>query len=300
MPGVSVAAQAVPYEQDEFSNYARGLSLTLSTGKDDKGGYLVPHHIITKFQDRLDELSPLRKIAKVETISTDSYEILKDKEDADCGWVQETQERKATKSPIFLKQKIDVHELYAKPIVTQKLLEDAMLDLEPWLIEKIAYKMAKTENEAFIHGDGQNKPKGISVYYNDIQKIQGRSVEEFIKASLSLKPRYLKTACFVMSHHGLSLVQTLKDPHTGHFLFQNSLQQSAPLTLLGYPIVVCEELARDNTIIFGSFYEGYQIIDRLGFSLLRDPFSCKPFVEFYARKRVGGDVVDTEAFCLIA
>ncbi|USO02780.1 MAG: phage major capsid protein [Alphaproteobacteria bacterium] len=248
----------------------------------------------------LEDISPIRKVARVETISTDSYELLSNEQDADCGWVQETEERRVTKSPMFKKQKIDVHELYAKPVVTQKLLEDAMIDLEPWLLEQIAYKMAKTENEAFTYGDGNNKPKGITTYSKDFLKIDGgRVVESFIKATLSLKPKYLRTACFAMSRAALALVQTLKDPHTGHFLFQNSLQESAPVTLLGYPIVICDEFEKDNTIIFGSFYEGYQIVDRLGFSLIRDPYSMKPFVEFYARKRVGGDVVDKEAFCLL-
>lgn len=290
---------AVQYDQDEFMNYARGLTLTLSTGKDEKGGYLVPKHIVTKFQELLEEVSPIRKVAKVDTISTDSIEILKSNGDADCGWVQETDLRLVTKAPQFTKQKIDVHELYAKPIVTQKLLEDGLIDLEPFLLEKIALKMAKMENNAFLKGDGDNKPKGLLAYKDNLKTIEGQTVETFIEASLSLKPHYSKTACFMMSHKGLCLIQTLKDPHTGHFLFQQSLQHSAPSTFLGHPIVLCEELDDEHCVIFGSFYEGYQIVDRIGLSLMRDPFSMKPFVEFYAKKRVGGDVTDVNAFCLI-
>lgn len=285
--------------REEFSEYARGLAQTLSTQQDEKGGFLVPKPIAIRFQTMLDDFSPLRKIARVETISSDSLELLKDKGEADCGWVHETEKRHATKAPEFTKQKIEVHELYAKPIVTQKLLEDSSIDLEPWLIEKIAIKMAKTENEAFLRGNGAQKPKGLLTYRDRFKNIKGHTVETFIEASLSLKVRYLRSACFLMSHRAMALIQTLKDPATGHFLFQQSLQQSAPSKFLGYPIILSEELEAENCVIFGSFYEGYQIVDRIGFSLMRDPFSMKPFVEFYARKRVGGDVIDQNAFCLI-
>jgi HK97 family phage major capsid protein len=288
-------------DQDEFVNYTRGLAVSLSTGQDDKGGFLVPPHVVTRFQNLLDDLSPIRKIARVDTISTDSLEILKDQGEADCGWVQETDARPATKSPGFTKQKIEVHEIYAKPILTQKLLDDAMINLEPWILEKIAEKMARAENHAFLFGDGHGKPKGLLHERDQIQTIESgvHLVDTLIKTSLSLAPFFLRSACFVMSPQILSRVQTLKDPGTGHFIFQQSLQNSAPSTLLGYPIVVSEALDQEQAIIFGSFYEGYQIVDRQGLSLLRDPFSVKPFVEFYARKRVGGDVTNYNAFRMI-
>jgi len=49
----------------------------------------------------------------------------------------------------------------------------------------------------------------------------------------------------------------------------------------------------------GSFAEAYQIVDRIGIRTLRDPYSNKPYVEFYTTKRVGGDVVNFEAIKLI-
>jgi HK97 family phage major capsid protein len=37
------------------------------------------------------------------------------------------------------------------------------------------------------------------------------------------------------------------------------------------------------------------IVDRLGISTLRDPYTSKPYVEFYTRKRVGAAVMDFDA-----
>ena len=49
------------------------------------------------------------------------------------------------------------------------------------------------------------------------------------------------------------------------------------------------------SVAYGNFAQAYQILDRAGITLLRDPYSAKPYVEFYFTKRVGGDVINKEA-----
>ncbi len=51
-------------------------------------------------------------------------------------------------------------------------------------------------------------------------------------------------------------------------------------------------------IAIGDFKSAYKIIDRGGISIMRDPYTDKPFVKFYAVKRVGGDVVNHSAIKL--
>ncbi len=38
----------------------------------------------------------------------------------------------------------------------------------------------------------------------------------------------------------------------------------------------------------------YQIIDRIGIRVLRDPYTNKPYVQFYTTKRVGGGLLNPE------
>ncbi len=52
---------------------------------------------------------------------------------------------------------------------------------------------------------------------------------------------------------------------------------------------------KGNAIVIGNFKAGYKIVDRSGINIIRDPYTEKPFVKFYAVKRVGGDVVNQEA-----
>jgi HK97 family phage major capsid protein len=52
------------------------------------------------------------------------------------------------------------------------------------------------------------------------------------------------------------------------------------------------------SIAFADWAEAYLIVDRQGVTVQRDPYTKKPFVEFYTRKRVGGDVVNYQAIKL--
>ena len=48
-------------------------------------------------------------------------------------------------------------------------------------------------------------------------------------------------------------------------------------------------------IYLADWREAYLIVDRQGINVQRDPYTSKPFVEFYTRKRVGGDVINYQA-----
>ena len=60
----------------------------------------------------------------------------------------------------------------------------------------------------------------------------------------------------------------------------------------------CQNLAvgqERHDVAFGNFRKGYTIAERPDLRILRDPYSAKPNVMFYATKRVGGDVSDYAA-----
>jgi HK97 family phage major capsid protein len=81
------------------------------------------------------------------------------------------------------------------------------------------------------------------------------------------------------------------------------LAAQAPATLMGYKVLVSEDMpdiaANAYPIAFGDFNSGYTIAERPDLRILRDPFSAKPNVLFYASKRVGGDITDFAAIKLL-
>ena len=334
-PLLGEAERASSFEQQEhktaFLHYIRKGDETklyqleqkaLTTGSDAEGGYLVPHTVSDRIGQEMGQLSPIRSLASIMTISTSALELLVDRDKPEVGWVAETAERPETAAPKMAKLSIPVHELYAKPRATQKLLDDSRINIEEWLVGRIASKMAQVENQAFVNGDGTNKPKGFMTYPTvALGNLEAGKIEHILTgtegafgenqpgdilfdAINAMKVEYLKDAVWLMSRSTLSAARKLKSAE-GQYLWQPSLSEELSQTLLGYKVIVLEDLpplvqgTASKSIVFANLKEGYQIVDRAGTQVLRDPFSAKPYVEFYTTKRVGGDVIDTHAFKII-
>lgn len=294
---------------------------SLSSAADPDGGYLIPQQIMSQLGQHILDSSTMRKIASTITISTDAVEFLVDQKGAEAGWTTEKGEREETASPTLAKIRIPVHEMYAKPKATQKLLDDARIDVESWLSGKVSEKMAHMENKAFFHGDGEGQPKGFLTYPKSYEGFEAGKLftlksgkkggfaaqnpcDVFIESLNSLKPEFLNGAVWVMPQSALAAARKLKDSN-GHYLWQMGLEGDFRQRLMGYPIEVCDEMpaltadTASTSIAFGNFKRGYQIVDRSGTRVLRDPYSSKPYVEFYTTRRVGGDLVDCKAITLI-
>lgn len=290
----------------------------LSSRSDKEGGYLIPQEIAQDIIQTIVPQSPMRQVAKVLTITSDALEILVDKDDLDAGWAQETGDRPETATPEWARIRIPVHEMYARPRATQKLLDDSEINLEAWLSGKIASRMASLENQAFIYGDGVGKPKGFLSYETASRgnwswgKLEAMTTgvegdfgdhgaDQLIDLLNLLKPQYMQGAVWMMPRSAQARIRKLKDSATGQYLWQPGLNGETSPTLMGYPVILADDMpaltqgTESTSVAFGNFKEAYSIIDRQGTQILRDPFSAKPYVEFYTTRRVGGDIVNFEA-----
>ena len=292
----------------------------LSVGSDPDGGYAVHPDMSGRIASLILETSPLRQVANVVTIGTDALEGVNDLSEATSGWVGETESRSETTSPKIGEWRIPVFEQYAEPRATQKLLDDAMFNVDEYLSGKIAERLSRMENAAFINGNGSKKPRGILTYaagtpssssFSVIEQLPSGAAGAFaasnpgdalINLVYGLKAPYRENAVFMMRRSTLSEVRKLKDGQ-GNYLWQPDFQMKQGGTLLGFNVVEAEDMpamaANSLSIAFGDFSTGYQIVDRQGIRILRDSFTAKPYVKFYTTKRVGGDVVNFEAIKLM-
>ncbi len=317
------------YLKSEFDDYVRKgtsdfLKKSLNSVEGENGGYLIPQEITMQIDEKIKYLSPMRSLARTISISTNAIEIIVDSKMPDVGWSgDENEELLETDTPEINKIQIPVHEIYAKPKVSQKLLDDSQINAEEWLTSKIAEKIATLENLAFINGSGKDKPHGFLQCESDdaeerpFGKLQhfysgakgkfidnDSAVNVLIDIACSIKPKYVKNAKWIMSRSALAEIRKLKNKD-GVSLWNASIAESTPSTLLGYPVIIddampmLEDGKESISVAFGDFYAGYQIVDRQGLKILRDPYTSKPFVEFYITKRTGGDVVDFDAIKLL-
>ena len=283
----------------------------LSVDADAEGGYLVTPQMSATIVERVFESSPLRGVAAIETISSDSLEMLVDKDEAAAGWVAEAEARPETDAPDLAKVVIPVHEIYAEPRATQKLVDDASIDLEAWLAGKVAAKFTRMEATAFINGTGVGQPRGILTYdagtsWGQIEQVNSGSAgavaaDGLIDLQHSLKEVHGANAVWLANRLTLRDIRKLKDSNN-QYLWEPGLKIDGQDTLLGRPILTATDMpvaaANSLSVAFGDFTAGYQIVDRIGVRVLRDPFTAKPFVKFYTTKRVGGDVVNFDAIKL--
>ncbi|ULJ64188.1 phage major capsid protein [Wielerella bovis] len=283
------------------------------------GGYLVPTEWDRTITDKLQEFSPARQVFHVQATSKPTFEKLYNLHGATSGWVGETDERPNTDNPTFKTLKFETGEIYANPSATQQILDDAEIDLGQFLATEVQGEFTLQENKAFFTGDGTNgKPTGLLTYAEggtnatkhplgaikvvksgDANKI---TYDGLIDLVYSLPATFAQNARFLMNRNTIAVVRKLKDAD-GNPIWQPSLQAGQPSTLLGYPVVEIAEMpdvaANALAIAFGDFKRGYMILDRKGVSILRDPFTKKPFVQFYTTKRVGGGVSNPEAMRLL-
>ncbi len=302
-------------EQDLMSLQTKEMSVIA----DQQGGYMVPTEIADRIVTRQQDATPMRQLAAVMTISSEAVEMLRDTNEAEAQWVSELGTRSDTDQGAIGRIRIPVHELYAQPKATQKLLDDARLNVEEWLSAKVANKFAARENTAFVSGDGIGQPRGFLSYATAATSDSSRSwgVLEHVATGASgafatsngadtlitlmnkLRAGYLPKASWLMPRSVVDAVRKFKETGTGAYLWQPGLEARMPATILGYPIALAEDMpamAADSlSVAFGNFEEGYTIVDRVGLRILRDPYTAAPFVKFRCSKRVGGDVVNFEA-----
>lgn len=288
-------------------------------GDDSNGGYLLAEETVGRIVKKVFELSPIRSIVSVQQISGPALEGLYDNDESSYGWVSEVGGRTTTTTPTLGAYRIEPFEMYADPKATQTLLDDAAIDVEAWLAGKVADKFARVEGAAFINGTGVGQPRGFTTYsmattgdatrsWGTIEKVKSGANGDFsattpadVLFSLiqAFKTVYLQNARWVTTREVIAKIRKFKEATTNAYMWQPGLAKGTPDTLLGYPIVMAQDvpaLATGSASLWlGDWTEAYQIVDRTGIRTLRDPFTDKPYVHFYSTRRVGGGVLNFEA-----
>jgi HK97 family phage major capsid protein len=330
-PALATSAEVEVPHKKAFGAYLRsgdddglrGLVLegkALSTAVAADGGYLVDPQTAETIRSMLVSTSSLRAAANVVQVDATSFDVLIDRSEVGSGWVTEVAPQAETATPLIDRISIKLHELSAMPKASQRLLDDTAFDVEGWLAGKIATRFIRAEAAAFINGDGVDKPRGIllpakvanaSWTWGNLGYIPTGAAADFATTNASdcivnlvyaLGADYRANGIFIMNSKTAGAVRKMKDAD-GRFMWGDSLQAGEPARLMGYPVLICEDMpdvaANSHPIAFGDFTAGYTIAERPDLRILRDPFSAKPNVLFYANKRVGGDITDFAAIKLL-
>lgn len=320
-----------PLDQKAYDDYREGFKSwvrggpdaddfdkkTLMVGSDPDGGYFVTPDISGRIVTKLYETSPIRSIASVQVIGSDALEGIEDLDEAGAGYAGETAQGSDTKTPQVGKWRIPVYWIDTEPKATQQLLDDANVDIEAWLAGKVADKFGRFENAEFCTGAAKIRgltsyttaaDSGSGVTWGTIGHIATAQSGDFPASNPAdklfdliglVKEGYLTNSRWLTRRSVITKIRKFKESTTNGYLWQPGLQNGVPESLLGYPITRAEDMpalgADSLSMMFGDFRAGYQVVDRVGIRVLRDPYTGKPFVKFYTTKRTGGAVINFEA-----
>lgn len=315
MNGAGTGVKDAEYTDAFKAHMKRGdISASMNKGTAAEGGYLAPVEWDRTITDRLTQVSPIRRLAQVQTISGAGFSKLFNMGGTTSGWVGEADARPNTNTATFSKLDYTPCEIYANPAATQQILDDAEINLEAWLAAGVQLEFAKQEGMAFLNGTAATKkPDGLLTYitgnanaakhpFGAIEVVNSGDAafvtsDSIIDIIYKLPSEFTGNATFIMNRNTLGTIRKLKDGQ-GNYLWQPSFIAGEPSTLAGYPTVEVPgmpDIAANSTpIMFGDFRQGYLIIDRIGIRVLRDPYTNKPFVSFYTTKRVGGGLLNPE------
>ena len=325
-PTLSAERREEPTEHKRaFDTYVRkgedhGLSAleakAMSIGSNPDGGYLVPSETEAEIGRLLSKASPMRSIADVRQVSSSIYKKPFATTGASAGWVGEIAARPQTNSPTLAELQFPAMEIYAMPAATQALLDDSAVNLDEWIAREVETVFAEQESEAFIVGNGTNKPRGFMDYpkvanaawtwgntgYVATGVAGGFAAsnpsDKLVDLIYGVKAGYRQNGRWIINRSTQAAIRKFKDAQ-GNYLWQPAATADGNAMLLSFPVVESEympDIATDShAIAFGDFKRGYLIVDRVGVRMLRDPYSSKPYVLFYTTKRVGGGIQDFDA-----
>ena len=315
-PG-TVAANDKPtgeIEQKAFTSFVRhGIermsaeeAKALTVADDASAGYLAPEGFGSEILKKLVEFSPIRQYARVVSIGVPSIKYPRRVSGPTATWTEESvpsTETTATYEQISLTP----YELRTFVDVSNALLEDNSYNLEGELVADLAEAFGIAVGASFVTGNGDGKSKGILSASGIAEVKTGAAAtlgtdpaSTIIGLYHSLPTAHAQRGVWLMNRKTLGNLRQLKDGN-GRFLLVDPIAQGMPMTLLGRPIVEAIDMpdvaANAVPIIFGDM-QGYRIVDRVSFSLLRDPFTLatKGQVRLHARRRVGGDVTNPDRF----
>lgn len=295
-----------------------GVMAAMSTGSDADGGFTAPVEWDRTITDKLKVVTPMRRYASVQNVKGQGFKRLFNLHGATSGWVGEADPRPETSTHTYAQREYKFGEIYANPAISQSLLEDSELDIASHLAAEVEQEFAEKEGLAFLSGNGILKPKGVLMYDKATEDALPENerhpfgpVGEVITGSASditsdglidltndiPSARVTEKSALFMNRKTHAKIRKMKDGQ-GNYLWQPPFQAQQPPAILGYPtyemVGMPDVAANTIPIIFGDMAMGYRIFDRRGISVLRDPYTQKPFVLFYTTKRVGGGLWNSE------
>jgi HK97 family phage major capsid protein len=290
-----------------FWNALRTKMITndLNIGTDSSGGYLVPNEFEKTLVQALQEHNIMRQLSRVIRTGSGELQIPVAASTGTAAWIAEGSEIPLS-DETFGQVTLSAYKLGTMIKVSHELLNDSAFPLETFLAQDFGRRIGVLEEQAFVSGDGVNKPTGF-LATAPVGKVAGSatalSFDDVMDLYRKLKSPYRAKAVFIANDMTVGALQKLKS-NDGQYLWNPSLTAGQPDTILGRPVYTSNFMpqiaAGEKVLAFGDF-SYYWIADRQGrtFERLNELFAQSDQVGFKATQRVDGKLILPEAVALL-
>jgi HK97 family phage major capsid protein len=277
----------------------------LSVGTGSAGGFNVPDELMRELERALLAFGGMRERCRV--IRTETG--------ADLPWptTNDTAQKgqiiaenaQANEQDVAFAQLVLNSFLYSSKIVrvSVQLLQDNAVNVPSLLGELLGERIGRILNEHFTTGTGTGQPNGIITAAptgftapNGDSQTTTWKYSSIVELEHSVDPAYRRGASFMMADSSLKKTKLIVDT-TGRPLWAASIATGAPDTLMGYPIVINQDVAAmaisAKSVVFGDLSK-YLIRDVLGVQLIRLDERYAEFHQaaFLAFSRHDGDLLN--------
>ena len=255
-------------------------------------GYLLPQRLEARLVNAMNAISVMRPLCTEITTDGDSALPIVNSH-GKASWVPEGYPIPMVKDA-FDKVNLSSHKLAAIIRVTNELLKDSAVDIEAYLAATFADRLAVREEEAFIIGDGADKPLGLlhQAKVGCMTESAGSvSVEDVLNLIFSVPEKHRRNGILLMNANTL-LALYKQCAAQGQNLWLGKTNDGKDDTLFGYRIVRCASMpdaeAGSIPVLFGDFKKVY--INNNGnrsIKRLNQLFIANDHVGFLMAERVG-------------
>lgn len=234
----------------------------LSSQLDTAGGYLVPDGFVPSLERALLFFGGIRSVATIRRTATG--EDLQQPMYNDTGNTGQILAENATVSetdPSFQAMTLHAYEYTSNMVrVPVRLMQDSAFDLASELGTMLGERLGRIQNTHCTTGTGGGQPRGLATAANTGVTAAGTAsitADELFDLEHSLDIAYRNMGPSWMTRDTtLREIRQLKDGN-GQYLWQPGLQTGTPDRLLGYPVVINNDVAAlasaATTFLFGVF-----------------------------------------------
>ncbi len=288
------------------------------SGSGPDGGYLVPIERINRMITQEFETSPMVQLASSITIGTNMVKMPIDDEEVEVQTGGEVTKPITQDNPQLGLKSIDVNAVMTRLRVSEDMIDDSGIDIIGWMGDKAGTRMGREKNRQGLVGNNASECEGLltlpesadpDVYQRGtigvVDSLSGGAsgtivADDFFNVQSFVKEVYRPGTTWMMKRRSFFDVATLKDADGQYLMrFGDALARGIGLSLVGDPIFFGDDMpalgSDSKSFLYGNINRTYLYVNRVGISLLVDPYSEDPLIRYRWRQRYGGGVVNFEA-----